>query len=112
MKKIEAIIRRSKLAEVKKALSDLGVQGVTVLEAGGFGHQRGHQSIIEFAEDDVSLVPKTKLEMVTSEPLVEKIVEKIRTICHSGQHGDGKIFISHIEEAVRIRTGQTGEEAL
>ncbi len=112
MKKIEVIIRRSKLAEIQKALSDLGVQGITVIEAGGFGHQRGHQSIIEFAEGDVSLVPKTKLEIVTGEALVEKIVEKIRTICHSGQHGDGKIFISTIEEAIRIRTGQTGEDAL
>ncbi len=112
MKKIEAIIRRSKLAEVQKALSDMGVQGITVIEAGGFGHQRGHQSLIEFAEGDVALVPKTKLEIFTSDPLVKNIVEKIRTICHSGQHGDGKIFISQIEEAVQIRTGQAGEEAL
>jgi nitrogen regulatory protein PII len=112
MKKIEAIIRRSKLAEVQKALSDLGIQGATVIEAGGFGHQRGHQSISEFLEEDVTLVPKSKLEIVTNDAMVDKIVEKIRFICHSGQQGDGKIFISAIEEVIRIRTGQTGEEAL
>lgn len=111
MKKIEAIIRRSKLGELKSALSQLGVQGITVLDAGGFGQQRGHPFTTE-AEDEVLLVPKYKIEIFTTDAMVQPVLENIAAICSTGHPGDGKIFVSPVEDALRIRTGQKGEEAL
>ena len=112
MKKIEAIIKPFKLDEVKEALHDIGLKGITVLEAKGFGRQKGHTELYRGAEYVVDFLPKVKLELVIEDEMVEKAVEAIRTAAQTGRIGDGKIFVSPIEEAVRIRTGERGNEAV
>lgn len=112
MKKIEAIIKPFKLDEVKEALQDVGLQGITVIEAKGFGRQKGHTELYRGAEYVVDFLPKVKLEIVLSDALVEAAVEAIRKSAQTGRIGDGKIFVSTIEEAIRIRTGETGSDAI
>ncbi len=112
MKKIEAIIKPFKLDEVKEALHDIGITGITVLEAKGFGRQKGHTELYRGAEYVVDFVPKVKIELVIQAALAERAVEAIANAAHTGRIGDGKIFVSTIEEAIRIRTGETGAEAV
>tara|TARA_Y100000588_G_scaffold174044_1_gene188021 strand:+ start:16 stop:354 length:339 start_codon:yes stop_codon:yes gene_type:complete len=112
MKKIEAIIKPFKLDEVKEALHEVGLQGMTVTEAKGFGRQKGHTELYRGAEYVVDFLPKIKLEIVIDDNLVERAVEAIQKSAHTGRIGDGKIFVSSVEEAVRIRTEETGPEAL
>ncbi len=112
MKKIEAIIKPFKLDEVKEALNEIGVQGMTVSEVRGFGRQRGHTELYRGAEYVVDFLPKIKIELVTKNDMVTKIVETIQRIAFTGRIGDGKIFIYPVDEAVRIRTGERGEDAL
>lgn len=112
MKKIEAIIKPFKLDEVKEALHDVGLQGITVLEAKGFGRQKGHTELYRGAEYVVDFLPKVKIELIVDDAMVEGAVEAIQQAAHTGRIGDGKIFISSIEEAIRIRTGETGSEAV
>jgi len=112
MKKIEAIIKPFKLDEVKEALQEVGLQGITVTEAKGFGRQKGHTELYRGAEYVVDFLPKVKLEVVLSDDLVEKAVEAIQNSAKTGRIGDGKIFISNVEDAIRIRTGETGGDAL
>jgi nitrogen regulatory protein PII len=112
MKKIEAIIKPFKLEEVKDALAKIGIQGMTVTEVSGFGRQKGHKEMYRGAEYAVELVPKIKIEVVIPDPVVTQVLEAIAKAAKTGKIGDGKIFISAIEEAVRIRTGEKGEGAL
>ena len=112
MKKIEAIIKPFKLEEVKEALQGVGLQGITVTEAKGFGRQKGHTELYRGAEYVVDFLPKVKLEIVLSDDLVTQAVEAIRRAAETGKIGDGKIFVSSVEEAVRIRTGETGADAV
>jgi nitrogen regulatory protein P-II 1 len=112
MKKIEAIIKPYKLDEVKEAILKQGVSGMTISEVKGFGRQRGHKEVYRGAEYVVDFVPKIKIEVVVPTDLVPKIVETIRENAHTGQIGDGKIFIRHLEKAVRIRTGEEDEDAV
>jgi nitrogen regulatory protein P-II 1 len=112
MKKIEAIIKPFKLDEVKENLSELGVQGITVTEVKGFGRQKGHTELYRGAEYIVDFLPKVKIEIVTTDGLALKVIEVIEQAARSGKIGDGKIFVLPVEEAIRIRTGQRGEEAL
>jgi nitrogen regulatory protein P-II 1 len=112
MKKIEAIIKPFKLDEVKEALSDLGLKGLTVTEAKGFGRQKGHTELYRGAEYVVDFLPKVKIEVVLEDNMVERAVEAIQQAAHTGRIGDGKIFISPIEDAIRIRTGERGDEAI
>ncbi|WP_333795292.1 P-II family nitrogen regulator [Hyphomicrobium sp.] len=112
MKKIEAIIKPFKLDEVKEALQEIGLQGITVIEAKGFGRQKGHTELYRGAEYVVDFLPKVKIEVVLSEDMLEKAVEAIQKAAKTGRIGDGKIFISTVEEAIRIRTGETGTEAI
>ncbi len=112
MKKIEAIIKPFKLDEVKEALQDVGLQGITVIEAKGFGRQKGHTELYRGAEYVVDFLPKVKLEIVCADDLVEKAVDAIRKAAQTGRIGDGKIFVSAVEEAIRIRTGETGSDAI
>jgi len=112
MKKIEAIIKPFKLDEVKAALHEGGLQGMTVMEAKGFGRQKGHTELYRGAEYVVDFLPKVKVELVVDDHQVEPAVEAIQTAAQTGRIGDGKIFISSIEEAIRIRTGETGTEAI
>jgi len=112
MKKIEAIIKPFKLDEVKEALQEVGVQGITVTEAKGFGRQKGHTELYRGAEYVVDFLPKVKLEVVLPEELVERAVEAIQKAARTGRIGDGKIFITSIEEVIRIRTGETGNDAI
>jgi nitrogen regulatory protein P-II 1 len=112
MKKIEAIIKPFKLEEVKDALAKIGIQGMTVTEVSGFGRQKGHKEMYRGAEYAVELVPKIKIEVVIPDPVVTQVLEAIAKAAKTGKIGDGKIFISPIEEAVRIRTGERGEGAL
>lgn len=112
MKKIEAIIKPFKLDEVKEALHDVGVSGITVLEARGFGRQKGHTELYRGAEYVVDFVPKIKLEIVVDDARVEAAIEAIQNAAHTGRIGDGKIFVSPIEDAIRIRTGETGSDAI
>lgn len=112
MKKIEAIIKPFKLDEVKEALQEVGLQGITVTEAKGFGRQKGHTELYRGAEYVVDFLPKVKVEIVLSDEAVEKAIEAIRNAAATGRIGDGKIFVSNIEEAVRIRTGETGNDAI
>ncbi len=112
MKKIEAIIKPFKLDEVKEALQEMGLQGITVTEAKGFGRQKGHTELYRGAEYVVDFLPKVKIEIVISDELVEKVVETIRNAARTGRIGDGKIFITNIEDAIRIRTGETGADAI
>ncbi len=112
MKKIEAIIKPFKLDEVKEALHEVGLQGITVIEAKGFGRQKGHTELYRGAEYVVDFLPKVKIELVVDDAMVEGAVEAIQQAAHTGRIGDGKIFISSVEEALRIRTGETGPEAV
>ncbi len=112
MKKIEAIIKPFKLDEVKEALQEVGLQGITVTEAKGFGRQKGHTELYRGAEYVVDFLPKVKLEIVTNDETVEAAVEAIRNAAQTGRIGDGKIFVSSVEEVIRIRTGETGAEAI
>ena len=112
MKKIEAIIKPFKLEEVKEALSDVGIQGLTVLEAKGFGRQKGHTELYRGAEYVVDFVPKVKIEVVVPDAKLDAAIEAIETAARTGRIGDGKIFVSTIDEAIRIRTGERGEEAV
>ena len=112
MKKIEAIIKPFKLDEVKEALQDIGLQGITVTEAKGFGRQKGHTELYRGAEYVVDFLPKVKIELVIEDNLVDRAIEAISQAAHTGRIGDGKIFIYTIEEAIRIRTGERGDEAI
>lgn len=112
MKKIEAIIKPFKLDEVKEALHEVGLQGITVTEAKGFGRQKGHTELYRGAEYVVDFLPKIKIEIVLDDGLVENAIEAIQKSAHTGRIGDGKIFVSTIEEAIRIRTGEKGTEAI
>ena len=112
MKKIEAIIKPFKLDEVKEALQDVGLQGITVVEAKGFGRQKGHTELYRGAEYVVDFLPKVKIEVVMEDSMVERAVEAIQQSAHTGRIGDGKTFISSIEEAIRIRTGERGADAI
>jgi nitrogen regulatory protein P-II 1 len=112
MKKIEAIIKPFKLDEVKEALQDLGLQGMTVVEAKGFGRQKGHTELYRGAEYVVDFLPKLKLEVVVSDDQVDAAVEAITTAARTGRIGDGKIFVSDVSHVVRIRTGESGPAAV
>jgi nitrogen regulatory protein P-II 1 len=112
MKKIEAIIKPFKLDEVKEALQEVGLQGITVTEAKGFGRQKGHTELYRGAEYVVDFLPKVKIEIVLGDDMVEKAIEAIRRAAQTGRIGDGKIFVSNIEEAIRIRTGESGLDAI
>ncbi|MCA1973829.1 MAG: P-II family nitrogen regulator [Caenispirillum sp.] len=112
MKKIEAIIKPFKLDEVKEALHEIGLQGITVTEAKGFGRQKGHTELYRGAEYVVDFLPKVKIELVVDDALAERAIEAIQQAAHTGRIGDGKIFVSSIEEAIRIRTGERGSDAI
>jgi len=112
MKKIEAIIKPFKLDEVKEALQEIGLQGITVTEAKGFGRQKGHTELYRGAEYVVDFLPKVKVEVVLGDDMVERAVEAIRKAAQTGRIGDGKIFVSNIEDALRIRTGESGMDAI
>jgi len=112
MKKIEAIVKPFKLDDVKKALSEISVVGMTVTEAKGFGRQKGHTELYRGAEYAVDFLPKVKMEVVVDDEVAPKVVETILNAARTGKIGDGKIFVSPVEEAVRIRTGEKGTDAL
>ena len=112
MKKIEAIIKPFKLDEVKAALTQVGVQGLTSTEVRGFGRQKGHKEQYRGTEYTVDLVPKVKIEVVVADGAVTSVVEAITRAARTGEIGDGKIFVSNLEEAIRIRTGEKGESAV
>ncbi len=112
MKKIEAVIKPFKLDEVKEALHEVGLQGITVVEAKGFGRQKGHTELYRGAEYVVDFLPKVKIEVICEDSVVERAVEAIMGAARTGRIGDGKIFISSVEDAVRIRTGERGPEAV
>jgi len=112
MKKIEAIIKPFKLEEVKDALADLGIEGMTVSEVKGFGRQKGHTEIYRGSEYTVDFLPKIKIEVVLTDALVEPAVGAIVKAAKTGKIGDGKVFVSPVEEAIRIRTDETGEKAV
>jgi len=112
MKKIEAIIKPFKLDEVKDALNAIGIQGMTVTEVKGFGRQKGHVELYRGAEYDISFIPKVKIEVVVAEGVVEQVVSTIQEKAKTGKIGDGKIFISKLEDIIRIRTGEKGETAI
>lgn len=112
MKKIEAIIKPFKLDEVKDALNEIGIQGMTVTEVKGFGRQKGHTELYRGAEYVIDFIPKIKIEIVTSDSLVQKVVDTIEKAAKTGKIGDGKIFVYAIENVIRIRTGESGETAV
>jgi nitrogen regulatory protein P-II 1 len=112
MKKIEAIIKPFKLDEVREALSDIGVTGLTVTEVKGFGRQKGHTELYRGAEYVVDFLPKVKLEVVVADSLLDRAMEAIITAARTGKIGDGKIFVTTVEQVVRIRTGESGEAAI
>ena len=112
MKKIEAIIKPFKLDEVKDALNEIGLKGITVTEAKGFGRQKGHTELYRGAEYVVDFLPKVKIEIVLEDGMVEKAIEAIQQAAHTGRIGDGKIFVTNVEEAIRIRTGEKGSDAI
>jgi nitrogen regulatory protein P-II 1 len=112
MKKIEAIVKPFKLDEVKDALNEIGIQGMTVTEVKGFGRQKGHTELYRGAEYVVDFIPKIKVEIVIADSLAEKVVSTIERVAKTGKIGDGKIFVYSVDEAVRIRTGERGETAL
>lgn len=112
MKKVEAIIKPFKLDEVKEALNEVGIQGITVSEVKGFGRQKGHTELYRGAEYVVDFIPKIKMEIIVSDEIVSKVIETIEQAAKTGRIGDGKIFVSHVEEVVRIRTGERGEDAI
>lgn len=112
MKLVTAIIKPFKLDDVREALSDIGVQGITVSEVKGFGRQKGHTELYRGAEYVVDFLPKVKIEIAIGEDLVEQTIEAITKAANSGKIGDGKIFVSPLEQVIRIRTGETGEQAI
>ena len=112
MKKIEAIIRHFKLEEVKDALNEIGIKGMTVTEVRGFGRQRGHTETYRGAEYSVDFLPKVKLEVVINDGEAQTVIDKIMNVARTGQVGDGKIFVSDLAEVVRIRTGETASDAI
>ena len=112
MKKIEAIIKPFKLDEVKDALQEANLQGITVLEAKGFGRQKGHTELYRGAEYVVDFLPKVKLEIIVADDMLTTALEAIQSAAHTGRIGDGKIFVSDVADAIRIRTGETGNEAI
>jgi nitrogen regulatory protein P-II 1 len=112
MKKIEAIIKPFKLDDVKEALQEVGLMGITVTEAKGFGRQKGHTELYRGAEYVVDFLPKVKIEIVLPDDMLEKALEAIQNAARTGKIGDGKIFVSNIEDAIRIRTGETGNDAV
>ena len=112
MKKIEAIIKPFKLDEVKDALHEVGIKGITVTEAKGFGRQKGHTELYRGAEYVVDFLPKVKIEVIMEDALVERAVDAIQQSAHTGRIGDGKIFVTNVDEAIRIRTGERGPDAI
>ena len=112
MKKIEAIIKPFKLYEVKEALQEVGLQGITVLEAKGFGRQKGHTELYRGAEYVVDFLPKVKIEIVLADDMLDRAIEAIMKAAQTGRIGDGKIFVSTVEGVIRIRTGETGADAI
>ncbi len=112
MKKIEAVIKPFKLDEVKDALNAIGVQGITVTEVKGFGRQKGHTELYRGAEYVVDFLPKVKIEVIAADNIVPKIIETIEATAKTGRIGDGKIFVTAVEEVIRIRTGERGESAI
>jgi len=112
MKKIEAIIKPFKLDDVKEALNEIGIQGMTISEVKGYGRQKGHKEIYRGAEYVVDFIPKVKIEVVVDSDQADKVVEKIMDAANTGKIGDGKIFVFEIEEAIRVRTGEKGSDAI
>jgi nitrogen regulatory protein P-II 1 len=112
MKKVEAIIKPFKLDEVKEALHEVGIKGITVTEAKGFGRQKGHTELYRGAEYVVDFLPKVKIEVVMEDQMVDRAIEAIQQAAHTGRIGDGKIFITPVEDVVRIRTGERGADAV
>ncbi|MCS6995799.1 MAG: P-II family nitrogen regulator [Casimicrobiaceae bacterium] len=112
MKKVEAVIKPFKLDEVREALAEVGIAGLTVTEVKGFGRQRGHTELYRGAEYVVDFLPKTKIELVVTDDRVEQVVEAIIKAARTGKIGDGKIFVTAVEQVIRIRTGETGEAAI
>jgi nitrogen regulatory protein P-II 1 len=112
MKKVEAIIKPFKLDDVKEALHELGIKGLTVTEAKGFGRQKGHTELYRGAEYVVDFLPKVKIEVVVEDALLDRAVEAIQRSAHTGRIGDGKIFIAAVDQVIRIRTGETGAQAI
>jgi len=112
MKKIEAIIKPFKLDDVKEALNELGIQGMTISEVKGYGRQKGHKEIYRGAEYVVDFIPKIKIEVVVAAAMVDQVIDKIRSAANSGKIGDGKIFVLPIEQVIRVRTGEKGTDAL
>lgn len=112
MKKVEAIIKPFKLDDVKEALHEVGITGLTVIEAKGFGRQKGHTELYRGAEYVVDFLPKVKVEVVIDDNLLDRTLDAIQQAANTGRIGDGKIFVSNIEEAIRIRTGETGVDAI
>jgi nitrogen regulatory protein P-II 1 len=112
MKKVEAVIRHFRLDDVKKALTEQGVQGMTISEVRGFGRQKGHSETYRGTEYTVDFVPKVKLELVVADDALRRVVDTILRTAQTGQIGDGKIFVSSLDEVIRIRTGETGAEAI
>ena len=112
MKLITAIIKPFKLDDVRQAVADIGVQGITITEVQGFGRQRGHTELYRGAEYRVDFLPKTKIELAVDESVVEQVVEAIANVARTGKIGDGKLYVTNLAQAVRIRTGETGVEAV
>jgi nitrogen regulatory protein P-II 1 len=112
LKKVEAIIKPFKLDEVKEALNEIGVQGITVSEVKGFGRQKGHTELYRGAEYVVDFIPKIKVEIIVADDMANRVIETIAQAAKTGRIGDGKIFVTPVEEVVRIRTGERGEDAL
>ncbi len=112
MKKIEAIIKPFKLDDVKEALNEIGIQGMTISEVKGYGRQKGHKEIYRGAEYVVDFIPKVKIELVVEASWADKVVEKIREAANTGKLGDGKIFVLPVESAIRVRTGEKGKDAI
>ena len=112
MKKIEAIVKPFKLDDIKEALNEIGIQGMTISEVKGYGRQKGHKEIYRGAEYVVDFIPKIKIELVVDDTVADQVVQKVREAANTGKIGDGKIFILPVEEAIRVRTGETGPEAV
>lgn len=112
MKKVEAIIKPFKLDDVKEALNDIGIQGMTISEVKGYGRQKGHKEVYRGAEYVVDFIPKIKIELVVKSDIVAKVVETIQQAAKTGKIGDGKIFVLPVEQVIRVRTGETGEAAV
>ena len=112
MKKIDAIIKPFKLDEVREALAEVGIEGLTVTEVKGFGRQKGHTELYRGAEYVIDFLPKMKLEIVVSDKIVDQVIETIKNTAHTGKIGDGKIFVSPVEKAIRIRTSETDDNAI